>query len=183
MDISSQTTANLLRLNTVSVEELNEICSYFLHALLTGISAMEVDERLGRPLCALSTFLLEACKARISGVKDLLIEQGVNDDFSVIIAEIYDKYHDQICAHMESTGISAPMIIGLGWRLDYSIRSNVVGCSNTPIFFVSLTVKDRGIQRNIDMIVSSEQLEDLSAKVKDAIKQTDRVIDSIKSTS
>ena len=63
------------------------------------------------------------------------------------------------------SGIAAPTIIGVDWRLDYSIKSKNAGRENASMFFVSLKVKDRGVVREINMIASIEELQDLLSKV------------------
>jgi hypothetical protein len=50
------------------------------------------------------------------------------------------------------------------------------------MFFVSLQVKDRGLIHNIDMIASREELQDMLSKVKDAVKQVERVLNMNDST-
>ena len=60
--------------------------------------------------------------------------------------------------------------------------------SAAVIWFLSLTVStqwitqvvDRGIFRNIEMLANRESLQDLLYKVKDAVKQADRVLTSLK---
>jgi len=38
------------------------------------------------------------------------------------------------------TGISFPRIVGMKWRLDYSIRSKTLGKENIPMFHIALEV-------------------------------------------
>jgi hypothetical protein len=64
MEISVITSANLLLLNDIPIEELRLICKFFLKSLVTGSSTSEMDDKLETPLCALSIFLLEAGKLR-----------------------------------------------------------------------------------------------------------------------
>jgi hypothetical protein len=45
-----------------------------------------------------------------------------------------------------------------------------------PIFFVNLKLKERGIVRDVELIASQEELLDLVAKVRDAVKQTERIL-------
>ena len=46
------------------------------------------------------------------------------------------------------------------------------------MFFVSLKIYDRGLYRYITMTATSEELQDLLSKVKDAVKQADRGLSS-----
>lgn len=75
-------------------------------------------------------------------------------------------------------GIAAPTIVGVDWRIDYAIRSKSIGKINAPMFFVSLKIFDRGLYRYITMTATSEELQDLLSKVKDAVKQADRGVSS-----
>ena len=172
------TTAGVTSLNSLSREEFKTISKFFLQAVVTGSSDTPIDEHLEKPLCALSTFVLEAGKIRctIDTMRDSLNEQGVNNEIQTLMMEIYEKHKDKIIAHMSATGIAVPGIVGLDWRLDYAVRSKTAGRSNEPLFFVTLTVKDRGLLRNIEMVATSEQLQDLLSKVKDAVKQTERLL-------
>lgn len=64
-----------------------------------------------------------------------------------------------------STGIVLPTIVGIDWRLDYSIKSKNAGRENVTMFYVSLKVKDRGVLKDINMIATIEELQDLLSKV------------------
>lgn len=44
------------------------------------------------------------------------------------------------------------------------------------MFFVALKVRDRGVLRDINMIASLEEMQDLLSKVRDAVKQVERVL-------
>ncbi len=66
---------------------------------------------------------------------------------------------------MIQTGIAAPTIVGVDWRLDHSINSESTGRANVPMFYVALKVNDRGVFREINMIASLEQMQDLLSKV------------------
>ncbi len=92
------------------------------------------------------------------------------------LTAVYEQHNDVLIEQLSQIGISFPAIVGIDWRLDYSVRSKHGGRENTPLFMVSLQVKDRGIIRYVDMIATQEELQDLLAKVKDAVKQVERVL-------
>lgn len=58
------------------------------------------------------------------------------------------------------------------------MHSKNIGKINSYMFLISLKIKDRNIIRYINMIANHEELQDMLSKVKDAIKQTDRVLNS-----
>jgi COMM domain len=114
---------------------------------------------------------------------EYLSEQGIKANIAASIVDHYDRCKDKIFSYLEATGISTPAIVGIDWRLDYCVRSKTAGRSNTPLFFVTLTVRDRGLLRRIEMVATPDQLQDMLAKVKDAVKQTDRVLSASSSSS
>jgi hypothetical protein len=63
------------------------------------------------------------------------------------------------------SGITAPKIVGVDWRLDHSIKSKNTGRENVPMFFVALRVNDRGVLRDINMVASLQEMQDLLSKV------------------
>lgn len=79
---------------------------------------------------------------------------------------------------MLATGIAVPSIVDINWRLDYNVRSKQGGRENKALYFISLKIKDRGIIRSIDMIANQEELQDLFNRVRDAVKQVERVLNT-----
>ncbi len=87
-------------------------------------------------------------------------------------------------------GISASSIVGIDWRLDYSVRSKHAGQDNTPLFFLSLKIRDinhlkqqNGPIRTVELLATQDELQDLLAKVRDAVKQVDRVLAAASATN
>lgn len=133
-------------------------------------------------------------------LRSALKEHGVTQDIGVILAELYDQHRETLIQHMLLTGtnktvtfaqfffvifnvfhylgIAAPTIVDIDWRIDYTVRSKQGGRENKPLFFVSLKVKDRGIITSIDMIASEAELQDMLNKVKDAVKQVERILNT-----
>jgi hypothetical protein len=93
-------------------------------------------------------------------------------------------------------GISFPQIIGIDWRIDYSIRSKSTGKDNIPMFYVSLKVLETNTHsnsssisnngssnadnkvNNINFIASLEEMHDLLSKIRDAVKQVERILNT-----
>lgn len=85
------------------------------------------------------------------------------------------------CIHLlfvTIVGISAPQLVDVDWRLDYHVRSKLGGKENKPVYFLVLKVREHGLIRDIQMMASLEDVQDLAGKVKDALKQVDRVLTS-----
>ena len=113
----------------------------------------------------------------------IFVELGVSEGTISMLRGLYESNKDTIINHLEVTGIALPELIGVDWRLDYGIRSKHGGRGNLPMFFVNLKLKDRGLVRDVEMICSQEELEDMLSKVKDAVKQTERLLSAGQSSS
>lgn len=113
----------------------------------------------------------------------LFLELGVGEGTVSMLRSLYESNKDTIVNHLEVTGIALPELIGVDWRLDYAIRSKHGGRGHIPMFFVNLKLKDRGLIRDVEMLCTQEELEDMLSKVKDAVKQTERILSAGPSSS
>ena len=76
-------------------------------------------------------------------------------------------------------GISFPQIVGIDWRIDYSIRSKATGKDNVPMFYISLKVlENNGQLNNVYFLANLEEMHDLLARVRDAVKQVERILNT-----
>ena len=178
LSLSQRTSAGLAGLDDVPAAALANLLKYFMQAVVTGASSVVVADEHEPALCCVSTLLLEAAKAHTSPAQlgAILSESGVGASAAGTLTQLYAQHFDTLVAHMEVTGIAAPTIVDIDWRLDYSLRSKHAGRECLPMFFLSLRVKDRGLLRDIEMIASQEDLQDMLAGVRDAVKQVDRVV-------
>lgn len=178
VNISSKTASNLGELVALGDEQVNLFCRYLLQSVVTGSSNVPIDDSMQPQLQALCTLILEAARVRASvdAVRAILKEQGIGGKVGDTILGTYEQHLQTLIDHMEATGIAAPTIVGIEWRLDYAVRSKHGGRVNVPQFIISLSVKDRGVIRDIEMLATQEELQDLLAKVKDATKQVERVL-------
>lgn len=108
----------------------------------------------------------------------ILKEQNVGEEIQNILHEQYTKHIDAIKKHMTITCISSSNIVSINWRLDYSIRSKHAGQENLPMFMLCLNIKEQNSEniRKVEIIANQEELQDLLNKIKDAVKQVDRVL-------
>ena len=176
--LSQRAVKGLGRLDEHEPAALGAVLKYFLQAVVTGSSSVVVPDEHEGALSSVSTLLLEAAKARTTAAQlgSVLTECGVGGSVAATLTDLYTQHFDTLAAHMEVTGIAAPAVVDIDWRLDYSIRSKHAGRECLPMFFLSLRVKDRGLLRDIEMIASQEDVQDLLAGVRDAVKQVDRVV-------
>ena len=175
--ISTKAAAVLGELDLVDTEKLSSLCKCFLQCVVTGSTKIVVEDADEPVLRAISTVLLEAAKARVesSVVANILRENGSTANAHVLV-DLYKQHQATLITHMEATGIAAPTIVGLDWRLDYSVRSKHGGRENVPMFFVTLNVQDRGVVREVDMIASQEEMKDLLSRVKEAVRAVGKVV-------
>ncbi len=112
-------------------------------------------------------------------VRSLFQEQSLVGENIDVIISFYNQHQETILNHISKIGISFPQIIGVDWRIDYSIRSKTTGKENVPMFFVSLKVLEPNDKvNNINFIANLEEMHDLLAKVRDAVKQVERVLNT-----
>lgn len=177
--LSQKTTSGLLSLNIISDDALVSVCRYVLQSVCVGSSSIPVDNVKDETLAAVTTLLLESAKVRATReqVKSLLLDNGVKDSVTSALIELYDTHSTPLINHMELTGIASPEIVGIEWRLDYSCRSKHGGKINLPLFFVTLKIKEgNGDSKDVNIIATREELLDMLSKVKDAVKQVERVL-------
>ncbi len=178
--ISSKAASVLGDLDLVDADKLGSLCKCFLQSVVTGSSKIAISDEDEPMLRAISTLLLEAAKVRVepSVVATILRENGSTSNAYVLV-DLYTQHQTTLISHMEATGIAAPSIVGIDWRLDYSVRSKHGGRENIPMFFVTLNVQDRGVIRDIDMIASQEEMKDMLSRVKEAVRSVGKVVANV----
>ena len=175
--LSTNTTTALSEIDVVSPDIVNSCCKFFLEHVLSGSSSIAVSETDHKYLSAISTLLLESARQNmnIDAVRTILIENNVDAQSAAYksIIELYERYQEDLVSHIQATGIAAPTIVDVSWRLDHSIRSKHGGRENMAIYFVTLQVNDRGIIRDIEIMCNLEEMQDLTFKLRDACKAVD----------
>ena len=180
MGLSAKCVSALSEVQKLSQEEVQSLSTAFLRSLINGTAPPESVSDEHEPLLSgISTLLLEAGRNRcsvemlIASLKELGIEPSEPNMRSII--DLYGSHGDTIVTHLESTGIASPALVDISWRLDYSVRSKHGGRENLPMYFVTLKVKDRGIVRDIEIIASLEELQDLHGRVREAVAAAPKV--------
>jgi hypothetical protein len=202
--LSQKTSTRLIELESVSVETFTNLLQYVINSIKQEQEHVDVkdevlDESLDDYLCAVSTILLEAARTRSDEeqIMSTLVDLGLSDEFSKRLSSAYQRHKGSLIKYLEKTGSTVGVvseIVNIDWRLDYALNSRNGSARNplppTPQFFVCLTVRDfhnhdnsNGansrsgyVLREIQMMASEEELQDLLAKVRDAVKQVDRLL-------
>jgi len=180
LSLSSRSAGLIAEVDMLDSARVAELCKYFIQSIVAGSSKSVIEDREEPILRAISTLLLEAAKMRANptAIANVLQENGVTTNAKSIVS-FYTQHQNTLITHIEATGIAAPSIVGLDWRLDYSVRSKHGGRENVPMFFVTLFVVDRGVKRDIDMIASQEELKDLLSRVKEAVRSVGKVVTNV----
>eukprot|EP01035_Chromulina_nebulosa_P021870 gene21870-28311_t len=136
------------------------------------------DKKYDDVLASISTIIFEAARVQSTTeqFKTLLIENNVNDEPLELLVTLFEQHRETFIQSLSTIGISFPAIVDIDWRLDYVVRSKEGGKENSPLFLITLHVIDHNLIRYVDMIATEGELQDLLSKVKDAVKQVDRVI-------
>jgi hypothetical protein len=131
----------------------------------------------------LMTLISEASRtsATEDSFKSVLEEAGLRSQRASALAKGYQERVSAVREQLRSNVIlNAPRIVGIDWRLDYSVESSASGSQHEPVYFVTLKVQDvegdLSSIRDVTFLCSSEQLQDLHAKVEDAVTQVQRAL-------
>ena len=180
MVLSQKVSSGLMLTETAGLDEVKRVCKFIYQTVVQGASSTSPDAFKDDILGSISTVLFESARMQSSAqeLKEVLKEQGVSDEISTFISALYDQNRDIFIQRISNTVISHPSLVNISWRLNYDVRSKHGGRENVPSFLVTLELKDRGFIRYVDMAMTSEQLQDMNSKMRDAIKQVDRLINA-----
>lgn len=127
---------------------------YGLSTLVVEIAKSNVEE-------SIISSLLEEVRWTSDRVEDFLLLVSSNRrDLQVILARLDSTY---------------PHIVDADWRLDYCIKSNHLEKINKSTYFISLkTQEPGGKQGSVNFACTTEQLQDLVGKLRDATKSVEK---------
>ena len=147
--------------------------------MLTGGAAE--PSALKAAYAGLLTLLSEAARlhADSESFRSTLDDAGVSGDRAGQLVEGYGNAVALIRDNLRTDTLGVPRIVGIDWRLDFSIESSASGSQHEPVYFVTLNVQDIEGEissvRDVTFLCSAEQLQDLHKKVEDACEQVARV--------
>lgn len=115
--------------------------------------------------------------------RGLLQEQGLRPAVVDLLAAFYAQQQEVIINHLAKMSINFSQVVGIDWRLDYDVKSKDTGKDGLPLFYVTLQVVNGLVNdgnsshvQAISFTATLEELQDLLAKVRDAVKEVDRVL-------
>lgn len=166
--------------DTAGIEEVKKVCKYIYQTVVQGSSSTDPALFKEDILGSISTVLFEAARLQAAPqqLNQVLIEQGLGTEIATLVTTLFEQNRDILIQRIASTVISHPSLVNISWRLNYDVRSKHGGRENVPSFLVTLELKDRGFIRYVDMVMNAEQLQDMNSKMRDAIKQVDRILNT-----
>jgi len=187
MDVPRSSLEGLSQLSEVELDDQQfQACvQAVFSAAVSSASTKQPEENKALPndslplkLAFASTLslVLEAARhdAPTSEVTTALEESKLSDDRIQYITKQYEQQKDAIRKALSSIGSvgGASHVVGLKWRLDYHIKSNLLEQVRVPSYMITLnTQQPDGTLKDIQFSCNLEELQDLLYKLKDAEKQ------------
>ena len=124
---------------------------------------------------ALISLILEAAKVDIQGdqLTMILDECNFSTDMKETFISNFNDHRSELRDHLNSIGFHFPHVQNLDWRLDYNIKNNHLHKVDALQYTLSLKVTNDEL---IEFTCSREELQDLSAKLKEAVKAVERAM-------
>jgi hypothetical protein len=193
--VSRENGTILASMSSMDASTVSNLCELLLKQVITSAAPLGLNGKDTLCFAALSTTLLESARsaAPVEDLQTILSEQGLEGPVADTVSKFYGDKRDILIRYIEKSGIPTSEIVDVDWRIDYSVRSRFGGRDNVPMFFVSLKVKDTGRPENgdsntegnqgakfqkIDVVFTQEEMQSFLAKIKDALKETTRVLNT-----
>ncbi|XP_041824251.1 COMM domain-containing protein 3 [Melanotaenia boesemani] len=125
---------------------------------------------------AATTFILEAVKqnADKSTISSSLDELTISAEKIEVFCSSYQKYRNDLVHLLGSIGRRPAQINDVSWRLQYHTKSGQLDKVNEPFYLISLNTENGGSSEDINFTCTTEQLQDLVGKLKDAAKSVEK---------
>ena len=143
-------------------------------AAIIGALAKGIPDGSPKALYAsLCSVLVEAARQDFTEdiVASALVDAGVGSETAQQVGKSFLAGKARLRWMLECTGIGQLTLVDFTWRLDYHVRSSATGIEHVPVYFVSMKTKaPNGEYGQKDFTLSHEQMQDMLATVRDAIK-------------
>ena len=122
---------------------------------------------------AVVALILESAKIDIQNdqLNMVLDDCGFSAQMKEEFITQFDQHRSNLRAHLHNIGFRSPHVVDLNWRLDYNIKKNQLHKVDELQYTISLTMADN---EQIEFVCSREELQDFSAKLKEAAKAIER---------
>eukprot|EP01091_Cochliopodium_minus_P010767 TRINITY_DN292_c0_g1_i1.p1 TRINITY_DN292_c0_g1~~TRINITY_DN292_c0_g1_i1.p1 ORF type:complete len:196 (-),score=27.31 TRINITY_DN292_c0_g1_i1:84-671(-) len=128
---------------------------------------------------ALYTVLVEACKKRLDS--ELLVstiqDHRWNKTKLDLLSKIYEEKIDEMRLILSLSTFHFPHIVDIDWRLDYYVKSTEVSRVDRPVWLITFKTyeNDSNELKDYTFTCDLQELQDLLIRLKDAVKQVERV--------
>ena len=139
---------------------------------------------LKQAFSALVTLVVEGARsdANAMAIASPLENADLNPERIAVFTELYEARKEALRASLFATGFNFPHIVGVDWRLDYTLKDNHLTRVNKPVYFVRFDVESAhdgdGRTAPVEFACSLQELADLVGKLKDATKQVERIMEA-----
>lgn len=110
--------------------------------------------------------------------RSVLEDVDVPESRIVHLCRLLEQNRAAARAHFGQLGdLGFPELMGVEWRLDYQLKSELVEQARAPMYFVTLKYQVGGgvAHKEQQLTCSHAELQDLLAKIKDALKQAEKL--------
>jgi len=120
------------------------------------------------------SLVLEAARhdATADELRSALEDSSMSEDRTNLFISLIVQNKTSIRGQLQRLNLAFPALVGVEWRLDYYMKSDLFEQSRQPLFFVTLFTRlpDSTIALKT-FTCDFVQLEDLLAKLKDSVRQ------------
>lgn len=109
-------------------------------------------------------------------VVQALDDAGLDGERAKLLAKRAAAAKPGVRAALARTAFDFARVVGVDWRMDYLVRSSALDRVRVPVYFVTLrTLEPGGEPRDVQFTCSLQELQDLTGKLRDCLKQVERI--------
>lgn len=179
MELAKETLKGLAHFGSLKEDAFKAIVTSAF-AVACGNDEKQVFDSIEAKQAYASTIslILEAAKhnAIATELKSTLDDSGVPEARATTILKFYEKSSADVRKQLSLVSINFAAIVDVSWRLDYYVKSDILEQVRQPVYFITLKTKRAdGSLEDVQFTANFQELQDILSKVKDAIKQIERI--------
>ena len=178
--LSSQSAAALAAAGQAACASAAQQASVAAVGKTPAVSSLASAAAASAAVHFLTTAALECARGNCGAqaAADALAEAGLATQAAAALGAALADGRDAVRAALLATLFHADRVVDVQWRLDYIVKSKHVERIDVPIYVVTLTTAGaEGKMDKVDFACTLEQMQDLVAKLHDAVKQPSRLFE------